>query len=151
METLVGILICVTAIVSFVVVVLYVLRSDQRKFDETKKAAKELYVGAKSRYKDSLELLKKRPTDPELRLSALKLGREFANLTRSFDGVTVFDEIALMNDINAACASGALTVSSATSTGSISQRLDKLAELLELQQITDEEYASRRQKILEEI
>src|SRR5476651_489456 len=47
-------------------------------------------------YRNSLESLKKTPTDADLKQSTLALGRFYSNLTRDKKGNTVFDEVALM-------------------------------------------------------
>jgi hypothetical protein len=62
---------------------------------------------ARIAYQDALARLKRDPANPDLREETLYLGRAYSNLTRSRKGVTLFDEVALSNDINAACA-GAL-------------------------------------------
>ena len=64
---------------------------------------RELKV-ARTAYESSLELLRENPTDPELRSKTLELGRHYSNLTRNRLGVTTYDELALKNDIDAACA-----------------------------------------------
>ena len=71
------------------------------------KAAKEAErkkAGARARYLASLEALKAKPTDANLKQETLALGRAYSSLTRDQKGQTLFDEVALMNDINAACA-----------------------------------------------
>ena len=114
--------------------------------------AKEL-AQAKAAYQDSLVKLKTNPTNADLRQRTLELGRAYSNLTRNKSGVTVFDEVALMNDINAACA-GAAVVSqprAVKSTPTIEERLTKLSELKSKGLIDEQEYISRRQKILDEV
>ena len=44
------------------------------------------------------------PTDPDLKQQALADGRAYSDLTRSQRGVTVYDELAVANDISAPCA-----------------------------------------------
>src|SRR5713101_238931 len=63
---------------------------------------------AKHDYQDSLSKLKAVPANADLRQKTLHLGRIYSNLTRKKKGVTLFDEVALMNDINAACAGAAM-------------------------------------------
>jgi hypothetical protein len=97
--------------------------------------------------------LKSDPVNAELRQYALHLGRTYSNLTRNKKGVTVFDEVALMNDINAVCA-GATSI--AKSHGdreaiSIEDRLTRLSELKSKGLISEQEYDSRRQGILDEV
>jgi hypothetical protein len=120
--------------------------------NESNKAAKAL-ADARAAYQSSLTRLKSNPTNADLRQRTLSLGRVYSNLTRSKKGVTLFDEVALMNDINAACA-GAVTASPSTQTPSrqtIEQRLAKLSDLKAKGLIDDQEYNSRRQKILDEV
>lgn len=108
---------------------------------------------AKQAYHQSLEQLKRKPADPELRQETLAKGRQYSNLTRDKKGVTTFDEVALMNDINAACAgAAAFQVREQASQGpSIEDRLKKLSGLHSSGAITDDEYASRRAAILAEV
>ena len=61
-------------------------------------------VEAKRLYDESLAALTASPADPELRKRALDLGRVYSNLNRDSKGVTIYDEVALSNDIGAACA-----------------------------------------------
>ena len=61
-------------------------------------------IAAKKSYEESLSELTLAPTNPELKQRTLALGRTYSNLTRDQKGQTIFDEVALMNDINAACA-----------------------------------------------
>lgn len=109
---------------------------------------------ARTAYQGSLSRLKSNPTNADLRQSTLALGRVYSNLTRKKRGVTLFDEVALMNDINAACA-GATFVSHnnarASATPSIEERLARLAELRSKDLIDEQEYSARRQKIIDEV
>jgi hypothetical protein len=52
---------------------------------------------------DSLKDLKKDPANSDLRQKTLALGRAYSNLARDSKGQTIFDEVALLNDLNAAC------------------------------------------------
>src|SRR5687768_16428057 len=79
---------------------------------------------AQQAYRASLENLKSDPTNAELRQTTLSLGRAYSNFSRNRDGVTVYDEVALKNDIDAACA-GAVIVQ----TRSVEERLEKLRQL----------------------
>ena len=110
---------------------------------------------AKASYEHSLTELKSDPGNADLRQRTLQLGRGYSSLTRNKKGVTVFDEVALMNDINAACA-GASSVSNPepaapSPKGSIEERLSRLAELKVQGLIDEDEYKVRRQRILDEI
>ncbi len=55
---------------------------------------------------ESLNVLKQDPHNPDARERTLAKGRVYATRARSGAGVNLFDEVALMNDINAACAWG---------------------------------------------
>lgn len=109
---------------------------------------------AKAAYQESLSKLKSNSMNADLRQRTLALGRSYSNLTRNKKGVTVFDEIALMNDINAACAN-APTASRVNDVAqkkpSIEERLSKLSELKIQGLLDEEEYKSRRKKILDEV
>ena len=108
---------------------------------------------AKTSYMNSLEELKQHPANPELRQATLAKGRHYSNLTRNKKGVTMFDEVALMNDINAACAGAATFKSSFAEavSDSIEERLKKLAKLKESNLITEQEYNDKRVAILAEV
>lgn len=97
-------------------------------------------------YQESLERLKSNPNNPEFRQLALQHGRVYSNLTRDKKGVTIYDEVALKNDIDAACA-GAVSVHNR----SIEDRLANLQKLHSAGHISDEEYLRRRQSILEDV
>lgn len=104
-------------------------------------------------YRQSLELLKQQPNNPELRQKTLEWGRYYSSLTRDNKRVTVYDEVALANDMNAACAGGihAANDTEATAIRPIEQRLDQLKTLLDKGVISQQEYSERRTKLLNEI
>ena len=110
---------------------------------------------AKATYEHSLTELKSDPANADLRQRTLQLGRNYSNLTRNKKGVTVFDEVALMNDISAACAGAtslpSVELSTPSSKASIEDRLSRLAELKIQGLIDEDEYKLRRQRILDEI
>lgn len=114
-------------------------RAKQRELDQ-----------ARTQYRESLARLKSDPTNPDLKQQTLSLGRAYSNLTRDRKGVTVFDEVALSNDISAACAAASVRSASVASS-SPEERLNKLAELRQKGLVSDEEYHSRRTRILEEL
>lgn len=101
---------------------------------------------AKQAYFSSLENLKKAPRNADLRQKTLELGRIYSNLTRDSKGVTMYDEMALMNDIGAACAA-------ATEVPSIStqDRINTLISLREQGIIDEEEFKDRKKAILDSI
>lgn len=114
---------------------------------------------AKAAYQESLRQITYDPANPDYRRRALTLGRIYANLSRDEKGVTVFDEVALMNDISAACG-GATTVVNTPPTPSVKVASlvlpleDRLARLIKLKEqglIDNEEYQAKRQKLLDEV
>jgi hypothetical protein len=109
---------------------------------------------ARIAYQRCLSRLKADPTNANLRQQTLQLGRVYSHLTRDKKGVTLFDEVALMNDINAACA-GAATLRNVqvanVATQPVEERLNKLAALKAKGLIDEAEYQARRQKILDEV
>jgi hypothetical protein len=106
---------------------------------------------ARKDYLRGLERLKADPHSPELRETTLALGRKYARLVRSSGGATVFDEVALMNDINAACARAGSLPPTGTALSPAEVRLASLEGLRSKGLITDGEYADRRRQIIEEI
>lgn len=148
-----------TIVVVVIVTVIYLARiyvkKEREKEKEAKRKREEHFVATKNNYLNALNALTFHPTDANLKQQTLDLGRKFATLTRQYQGVdavTIFDEVALMNDINAACAgatvvSGKETVNNPT----VEERLAKLSKLKEKNLINKEEYKARRHKILDEI
>jgi hypothetical protein len=114
--------------------------------------------GAKDAYEKSLADLTADPNNAALRKATLTLGRTYANLTRDQKGVTIFDEVALMNDINAACGASA-AAGQAESSGhrlaklapSLHQRLKQLEDLKQQGLVSEPEYAAKRNELLAEI
>lgn len=107
---------------------------------------------ARKAYLASLADLKARPTDADLKQRTLALGRDYSNLTRDNQGNTVFDEVALMNDINAACAAATGHANLApTSSASAEDRLTILNNLRAKGLVDDAEYVKRRNEILDSI
>jgi hypothetical protein len=66
-------------------------------------------ITAFNAYRVSLERLKADPINANRREQTLHLGRMYVEVMRGVRGSTTFDEVALKNDIDAACA-GAVTV-----------------------------------------
>ena len=119
---------------------------------EKQKARERAY----GEYQDSLTLLKREPGNSDFRQRTLGLGRVYSDLMRDKKGNTVFDEVALMNDINAACASTqhavhAQPVSSPSTVQSVEQRLSTLQSLRERDLIDDQDFQRRKQEILSSI
>src|SRR6476620_8560685 len=116
------------------------------------KAAQQAKEKARVAYKESLAQLKLDPSNPSLRQETWRLGREYSNLTRDKQGVTVFDEVALSNDINAACAGATVPrPAPASLAGSIEERLQKLSSLKAQGLLSDAEYEESRRRILSEV
>jgi hypothetical protein len=126
-------------------------------------AKKQKIEEAKKAYVASLSRLKSDPTNAGVRQATLELGRKYSNLTRNSKGITLFDEVALMNDLNAA-AGGAMTIANLTAQsglslsgamanlgGSIGDRLRQLSRLKEEGLIDDSEFRERRARILSEL
>ncbi|MDY7092707.1 MAG: hypothetical protein SX243_07015 [Acidobacteriota bacterium] len=116
---------------------------------------------AETAYKQSLTELKLDPTNAELREKTLDLGRKYSNLTRDGKGIAIFDEIALMNDLNAA-AGGSMALADGPPTqpplrdqapprANPEARLKQLTSLKEKGLIEEEEFEERRAKILDEL
>lgn len=111
---------------------------------------------AKEAYENSLRLLKKDPANSDLRGRTLALGRAYSNLMRDKKGNTIFDEVALMNDINAACAATHQVIHSTVAqlspaSLSVEDRLRKLQSLKQSGLIDDDDFARRKREIMEEI
>jgi len=135
-------------ILAFIILALLVwffwsLHSSKKKFIERLRIAKE-------NYENSLYELKKDPANADLKQVTLELGRSYSSLTRDNNGVTTVDEVALMNDINAACAA-ASSINPLSTSQSIEDRLNNLSNLLEKGVISQLEYDSRRKEILDSI
>ncbi|WP_394793376.1 SHOCT domain-containing protein [Armatimonas sp.] len=128
-------------------------RQDQKKKESARKAYKE---SARKAYLESLASLKISPTNADRKQKTLTLGRHYASLTRDANGNTLFDEVALMNDINAACAAanvptpvaGAHLVSTEPS---FEARLTTLGDLKAKGLVDSAEYEKRRNEILNSI
>jgi hypothetical protein len=109
---------------------------------------------ARRAYLHSLARLKLDPANPDLREETLRLGRSYSNLTRNRRGVTIFDEVALSNDISAACA-GAFRqpkqLAEPRPQATIEARLAQLAELRTKGLLEEEEYRERRREILRDV
>src|SRR5688572_3888506 len=65
-------------------------------------ASEKHLTDAHAAYQDALAKLKLDPSNAELKQHTLALGRYYSTLTRKQNAVTVYDELILMNDINAA-------------------------------------------------
>lgn len=109
-------------------------------------------------YNVCIQFLKDHPNDPNIRQVTLEIGITYSNAIRDGKGVTIFDEMALNNDINAATGHSTLgtndigkvevTNSNALSNSSIADEIKKLAELLVDDIITAEEFARGKEQFL---
>lgn len=136
----------------FAAVVVFILWALVRGANEVEKKKNE----ARVQYMDSLTALKAKPTDADLKQRTLALGRSYSNLTRNKKGQTVFDEVALMNDINAACAAAAASDGGFGRKGSsgastVQGRLEQLAALRARGLIDEADFATRKKTILDDL
>ena len=157
MENIAKLLIGIGLLIIFITILYYLaLWGNKRsiiantKQEAENKAKREFYENTRNNYFNSLNELKSNPTNADVKQHTLHYGREYSALTRKYQGqdktVTIYDEMALMNDINAACA-GATVIHSQ----SIEERLSKLFELKDKNLISEQEYQQKRHKILDEI
>lgn len=110
----------------------------------------EAINAAYATYQNSLTLLKSSPANADRKQTALATGRAYSALTRESKGVTLFDEMALMNDIQAATA-GASSAPPQSSGATIESRLAQLEGLRTKGLVNEAEYQERRNKILSEV
>ena len=122
--------------------------AERAAYEAAQEAARAEYAAAQEAarraYQEALGQLKNHPANPEVRERALSLGRTCAAYMRNPDSVTLFDEVALMNDINAACAAAF----AARPPASIEDRLTRLHDLRARGLISEGEYDERRREIL---
>lgn len=137
------------AMVAFLGFLIYLgWRQKQKRIQRVKQAEAD--------YRTILQRLKGEPNNPDLKEQALKLGRKYSGLTRQFHGnggVTIYDEMAISNDINAACAAApnAFQIKPGKAGDSIEERLHRLADLKAKGFIDEGEYELRRRRILDEV
>jgi hypothetical protein len=95
----------VLLLVVIVAIVGVVILNDKSN-EKIRRQKAERLQAAFDTYQSALSRLKSSPTNADLKQETLRNGRTYATLTReqSGSGVTIFDEIALSNDINAATA-----------------------------------------------
>lgn len=119
---------------------------ESRKASAEEQATRVL-TDARDAYDTSIMRLKADPTNADLKQQAVAAGRAYSNLTRQQQGVTIYDEMALMNDINAATAAA----SSAAPTKTVKERLQALDTLRSEGMISDNEYQAKRAALLAEL
>ena len=113
--------------------------------------AEKQKVEAQKKYQQSLLELKSQPGNADLRQETLALGRVYSNLIRDKKGNTLFDEVALMNDINAACAATQQAISTQPVSGDLEARLRKLQDLKDKGLIDEIDYTKRKDELMEQI
>src|SRR5690349_4614065 len=99
-------------------------------------------------YQDLLRQLRQAPTNPQLKQKALDAGRNYVSWTRRGKSSTVFDEVALANDIQAACAAASTASVPTAVVLTVEQRLERLQLLRQRALISDHEYDAKRKEIL---
>lgn len=104
------------------------------------------------KYWTALQQLRQVPHSSERREATLTAGREYVRLVREGGRETVFDEVALMNDINAAAGQQvSATVGQAGPQLSHEERLMRLQKLAAEGHLTKEEYVEARKRLLSEL
>lgn len=131
-------------VVPVVLIVLITVSNNQARAAR-EKALRE----ARDAYDAALTAYKARPSDPNRRQLALEAGRHYSNVSRDKQGVTMFDEVALKNDLDAAGA-GAAAPSNGPPATDTAGRLRRLDELKAQGLVNEAEYEARRQKIIDE-
>ena len=99
-------------------------------------------------YQEGLTRLKAQPGNADLKQQVLQLGRVYSEHTRK-GRVTLFDEIALQNDLNAATAGAMQSAQPVPRTPT--ERLQRLTELRAQGLISEQEYTEQRRQILSEL
>lgn len=153
-------LFCFGIVILAIVGVIYAIRKDRqekadrqwysqedkkRRLEERSKRIQEAKIG----YSAALDQLRKDPGNTELRETALQQGRIYANLARD-DRRSMFDEVALMNDLSAIQPTTQATDPNKT-TKDVKSRLIDLESLYNDGIITKEEFEERRNEILSEL
>ena len=114
----------------------------------------EMIENARYSYNKALDELREDPNNSKKREEALALGRRYADLVHN-DKHTTFDEVALMNDLNAIQPPASTVIVEADkSTEHVEEKEQRLNELEQLRAdgfITQAEYQERRLAILDEI
>jgi hypothetical protein len=93
---------CLVVIAVLVLIAVWINKEREKAFQARKEAWEA--------YQNCLVRLREEPFNADLRHQALNLGRTYSTLTRNKKGITVYDEDAVMADINAAGAAGASTI-----------------------------------------
>ena len=100
-------------------------------------------------YNASLEALRRNPLDLSLQANTLEKGRRYSRLTRTSQGVPMFDESAIRNDIDLAIAKR--PTSPQVASNNPANRLATLDNLFRDRLISEVEYNEQRARILAEL
>lgn len=136
----IGLALC--AIVIFVIFI--AMLGAREKTNQSRQSALQV---ANEAYQTALGELRQDPGNPTKRQTALALGREYSALSRQ-GGATIYDEMALNNDISAAAAAVG-TAQAGPAVSSPADRLKRLDELKAQGLISDTEHQAQRSKILD--
>jgi len=148
-DKLLWVLVCVSIPLFGVLIFLWGLRSERREKAKAREDAAAQYQGALAKLRDA-------PADEAAMQETLRLGKTYVDLVR-FDKNKSFDEVALMNDLNAVQPASTSLDSIAEATAepadpdSAVSRLAKLREKRAKGLLTDAEYHEKQLAILDEI
>jgi hypothetical protein len=119
----------------------------------TKERRPHHFAKKRDAYQQALVDLRNDPTNHALHEQALTFGREYSSAKRYDTGITLFDEIAIANDIRAVTANASHTYPSAGTphVASVEERLLALKKLQENNLISDDEYEQKRKSVLDNI
>lgn len=107
---------------------------------------------AEAAYRVALFALEVEPKNAERRRAALAAGREYARVMRENRGATLFDEMALMNDINAIAGQQVSAAAGQVAPQlSYEERLARLQRLAAEGHLTKDEYVEKRKRLLDEL
>ncbi|MBN2703011.1 MAG: hypothetical protein JXR23_02270 [Pontiellaceae bacterium] len=122
-----------------------------RVFIVSSNAEKERIEQSRQKYERYLKRLKEDPGNADIRQKTLSCGREYSRILRKSMANSVFDEVALMNDINAACAVTQQVSTKPIQPDDIESRLIKLQDLNSKGLIDDADYRKRKEEIMSQI
>lgn len=136
--------ICVlVALIALIAVIYAIARTNDQKAQTINRAH--------ATYQQALADLRANPGSTQIREGVLAYGRQYANIARQNGQRTIFDEMALANDL----ASIPVPVSVATATAApatnAEERLRQLTRLRDQALISADEYEKRRQQIINEV
>lgn len=134
---------CYGVIIVAVLVIVWIFYNGEQKRARIREA--------KSNYENSLSQLKSSPDNADLRQKTLALGRSYAEAAREGGKATLFDEMALMNDINAVAGGATVKHPEQKITKSASERLSELQKMKEQGLISDAEFNAKKTAILNDM